>query len=187
MGTRVNRMKRTLAAVFVLMALAVSPYAVFGKDIDYSGSVPVIQKANALVKAGKTNEAIDVYFRALEQDPQNAYLYHSMRALLYRHLKEYEHAEKDYNRAIELRPKNALDYQSRANLYKMWGKYQSAINDINKAIELFPGNKSYLYNNRADIYKRFGKYEHAIEDYKTAARLGDEEAQEVLTKEGIQW
>jgi tetratricopeptide (TPR) repeat protein len=69
----------------------------------------------------------------------------------------------------------------------MWGKYQSAINDINKAIELFPGNKSYLYNNRADIYKRFGKYEHAIEDYKTAARLGDEEAQEVLTKEGIQW
>jgi len=180
-------MKKTPAAVFVLMALVLSPYAVSGKDLDYTDSQSVIQKANALLKTGKTKEAVDVYSRAIEQDPKNTYLYHSMRALLYRDLKEYELSEKDYNRAMELRPKNALDYQSRANLYKMWGKYQPALSDMNRAIELFPGDKSYLYYNRADIHKEFGKEEQAIEDYKTAARMGNEEAQEELKKENIQW
>ena len=58
----------------------------------------------------------------------------------------------DYNKAIELNPKDATAYVNRGIAYNALGNYQQAINDYNKAIELNPKDAEAYYN-RGNAYK----------------------------------
>jgi tetratricopeptide (TPR) repeat protein len=91
---------------------------------------------------------------------------------------------KDYDRAIELNPKDAMAYFSRGTAYGELGNYREAIKDFDKTIEINPKYADAFYN-RGIAYHHLGNKEQALSDYKTAARLGLKTAQDYLRKQGI--
>ena len=62
-------------------------------------------------------------------------------------LKQYKEAIADYDKAIELNPKDAKAYYNRGNAKHQLKQYKEAIADYDKAIELNPKDAN-AYNNR---------------------------------------
>jgi tetratricopeptide (TPR) repeat protein len=83
---------------------------------------------------------------------------------------EYEKAEADYTRAIELDPKDAVAYNNRGANYNAMGEYEKAEADYTRAIELDPKD-AVAYNNRGANYNAMGEYEKAEADYTRAIEL----------------
>jgi len=92
----------------------------------------------------------------------------------------------DFNKAIELNPKDEVAYYNRGNTYRTLGNYQQAINDYNKAIELNPKDAD-AYCNRGVAYYALGNIDMAIQNLKMSAQLGLKRAQDYLRSKGIGW
>lgn len=73
----------------------------------------------------------------------------------------------EYNRAIELDPRNTNAYYNRASLYQKQGKPEAAFADFNKIIEINP-NYSQSYYGRGLIYDGQGQRDKAIAEYTKA-------------------
>ena len=76
----------------------------------------------------------------------------------------------DYNRAIELDPKDASAYYNRGNAKKAKGDLDGAIADYNRAIELDP-KLAIAYYNRGNAKDDKGDLDGAIADYNRAIEL----------------
>ncbi len=76
----------------------------------------------------------------------------------------------DYDKAIELDPKDASVYYNRGVANSKQGKYEEAIADYDKAIELDPKDAS-VYYNRGYAKDELKKYEEVIADYDKAIEL----------------
>ena len=81
-----------------------------------------------------------------------------------------QQAIKDYDKLIELDPKNAVVYFSRGTAYGRLGNDQQAIKDFDKSIELDPKN-AVVYSDRGYTYFRLGNDQQAIKDYDKAIEL----------------
>ncbi len=87
------------------------------------------------------------------------------------HLKgDFDSALNDYNKAIELNPKDAATYFNRGRAYSNKKSYDLAVLDFDKTIELNPQDSS-AYFNRAEIHERKGKTEQAAADYQKAVEF----------------
>jgi len=82
----------------------------------------------------------------------------------------YDKAMSDYNKAIEIDPKNSRAYNFRGTGYHYKGLYDKAIADYTKAIELDPKNAT-GYAIRGDLYHAKGLYDRAISDFTKAIEL----------------
>ena len=76
------------------------------------------------------------------------------------------------NKAIELNPDDAIDYNNRGTAFYKLGRYQRAIEDFNRAINLDP-NDTYAYNNRGNAYYDLGKRNRACDDWRKVCELGN--------------
>lgn len=83
---------------------------------------------------------------------------------------DWETAVREYTKAIELDPGNAMAYHLRGIAYGALKLYEKAIKDYNKAIELNPDHSSF-YNNRGVFYEDLRQYEDALKDYSKAIEL----------------
>lgn len=79
-------------------------------------------------------------------------------------------AMSDFNKAIELNPKNVYAYINRGVVYYGLGKYTDAISDYNKAIELNP-KCAEAYLNRSLANAKLGKKEDSKRDLRKAQQL----------------
>jgi tetratricopeptide (TPR) repeat protein len=77
-------------------------------------------------------------------------------------------------------------YNNRGAAYYALGSYMKAIEDYNRAIEIRPDFAG-AYNNRGVSYAKIGNNKLAVNDLKTAAKLGDERARNILKNNGINW
>ncbi|MBF0473129.1 MAG: tetratricopeptide repeat protein [Nitrospirae bacterium] len=160
---------------------------------DYNKAIELNpQFANAYVHRGNSyadlhnyQQSISDYNKAIELNPQDVFAYYN-RGDSYYFLGNYQQAISDYTKAIELDPQFAIAYDSRGLSYYFLGNYQQAISDYTKAIELNP-QFTPAYYNRGLSYSKLGNYQQATNDYKIAARLGDKEAQDFLSKNGFSW
>ena len=92
----------------------------------------------------------------------------------------------DYTKVIELMPNDAETYANRGNVYCHMGNYHQAIEDYSKIIDFNP-QLAYPYSNRGIAYGRLGNQGQALEDVKTAARLGNQVARNILRNRGVNW
>jgi len=83
---------------------------------------------------------------------------------------DYDGAIENFNKVIELDPKNAKAYAGRGNAKGIFGDNKGAIQDYNKAIELNP-NYADAYNNRGIVKYKLGDYRGAIQDFNKAIGL----------------
>ena len=98
----------------------------------------------------------------------------------------YKKAMKDFDRAIELNPKDARAYYNRGLAYGMLGNDDQAIKDYGMAIDLNPKYAD-AYCNRGTAYHNLGNYNQATNDLRIAARLGNQGAQDFLRQKGVEW
>lgn len=95
---------------------------------------------------------------------------------------DYDLAVVNYNKSIELNPKDATSYLSRGFAYYNTKFYELAIADYTKAIEL-DGKESMTYFKRGDSYEKLGNAEKAMADYRKALEL---DAENETAKEYLQ-
>jgi len=89
---------------------------------------------------------------------------------------DYQGAIKDFNKAIELNPKDAEAYYNRGVTNVKLGDYREAIEDFNKAIELNPKDAEAYYN-RGVAKAKLDDYREAIEDFNKAIELNPKDAE----------
>ena len=102
-----------------------------------------LNRASELYKAGKLEEAVTEYNKALEANPENAAAYLGI-AAAYRDLGKTSQAIKHLEKAASLDPKNWLPYFSQAMIYVGLKDYKSADKMFEEARRRAPGNKKVL-------------------------------------------
>jgi tetratricopeptide (TPR) repeat protein len=80
----------------------------------------------------------------------------------------------NFDRAIQLGPKQWEAYQERARLNIRRGEYQKAIDDCETAIKLEPHDET--LGIRGDAYRKLGEYDKAVADYEASQRFDREVA-----------
>ena len=154
-------------------------------EINPRNAVAFYNRGLAYGKLGENRRAISDYDRATEINPKYADAYYD-RGTTYFLLGNYGQALSDYDRAIQINPRHAEAYSNRGLANANLGNYWKAISDYDRAIEINADNGA-LYYNRGVAHAKLGHNSLATEDMKTAARLGSEEAKNLLRDQGINW
>lgn len=126
-------------------------------------------KAQALVKSGETQVALDEFNRAVALDPYNAQALYG-RALLYQGNNEHDFAIADFGAASGLNPQKAEPLLGRAVSYLAIGKVKEAAADLDEAAEADPHNAQ-VWTTRGQAYERLGDKAKAAASYNKAVSL----------------
>jgi tetratricopeptide (TPR) repeat protein len=87
------------------------------------------------------------------------------------HLRRYDEAIADFDKAIAAPHPFAFMYANRATAYYMLGRYQEALRDYDRAIALNP-DKPNFYNGRALTYRALGNSAAAQDDFTKSCTMG---------------
>lgn len=99
-------------------------------------------KGNELLGQAKYKEAIAYYTKAIELDSENA-VYFANRAAAHTHLKDYNNAVIDCERAIVINPAYSKSYSRMGTALFYQENYPRAVDAFTKACELDPDNATY--------------------------------------------
>jgi len=119
--------------------------------------------------AGKNDDAIAAYQRAIQLDPKDAYPHNGL-GNVYDDLGRYDEAIAAYQRAIQLDPKIAAPHNGLGNVYYRLGNYDDAIAAYQRAIQLDP-KYAYPHNGLGNVYYLMGRYDEAMVAYQRAIQL----------------
>jgi tetratricopeptide (TPR) repeat protein len=128
--------------------------------------------------AGRLDEAIQDYDRAIDLKPDDASAYNN-RGIAYSDKGEIERAIRDYGAAIERDPNFADAHNNRGVAFSTLQRLTRAIQDFARAIHLDPSAAA-AYANRADAFRQMGETTRALQDYDQAIRLQPDDASAYL-------
>lgn len=125
----------------------------------------LLDQANHSLAASEYDRAIDAYDRILNRKinaSQASYVV-MRRGNCYLWKNELDKAERDFNEAIELNPKNGIAHVDRARFLRVSGRRPEAIQECNAALRINPNEYS-AYGLRADIFRDDGNITAALAD-----------------------
>ncbi|MFK3648166.1 tetratricopeptide repeat protein [Lysobacter enzymogenes] len=131
------------------------------------------ERARALVGAGQTQAALELYDRILAEHPNFAQGY-ADRGTTHAMLSAFEPALRDFDRAMSLGLRDAWLLTSYASVLLGLRRYDESLRYFDQAIELEPGHP-FAYNNRASLYLERGDAAAAIADLQRCLALGPDE------------
>lgn len=115
-------------------------------------------------------DSATLWSQGIKLFPGTASVAYNNRGDAYSSSGNYRQAIMDYNKAIEINPKDADAYYNIGNAYNALGEYPSAISNYTAAIKLNPQHAQ-AYNNRGSIYSNTGNYQEAVRDFMTAVKI----------------
>jgi Tfp pilus assembly protein PilF len=126
-------------------------------------------RAQALVRSGKTEEALAEFNHAIEIDPHNADALYN-RGLLYQGEKQHPLAIDDFSAANGLTPQRAEPLLGRAISYLALDKAREAAADLDEAAQADPQNAQ-VWTTRGLAYERLGDKNKSAGSYARAVNL----------------
>ena len=143
---------------------------VYGKSSSTDGALfsAYDEVALSLYSSGQYKEARDLYTKSIEINP-SAPAYFS-RGNCHLALNEYELAEKDFKRAIEIWPDASLGYKGMGLLCQNTGRHSEAAGYYGTALERFGDDPSVHYWQGLS-YIKLGKYKEAINAIRKSLEL----------------
>lgn len=104
-----------------------------------------LQKADAALAAGRTEDAIAAYERALASAPDSAAVHHNL-GLAYRRKGDLGRALLEFRKAVELQPDLAASHGALSVLLASGGRLDEAVAQAREAASLAPEDAQYAYN-----------------------------------------
>jgi len=146
-----------------------------------------IRKGNEFLKQKKLEEAIHELKKAIELDYNNGEAF-VLLGFCYLGQKKFELARDNFNRASELIADDGYIYFFRGVANHSLGNFQNAIDDYRRAKELNNriADKTFYFN-LADAYASLKRYSEAKDNLINSARLGHQEAKNILKSMNIEW
>ena len=126
-------------------------------------------RGQALVRSGKTEEALAEFNSAIEIDPHNADALYN-RGLLRQGEKQHQYAIDDFSAANGLTPQRAEPLLGRAISYLALDKIKEAAADLDEAAQADPQNAQ-IWTTRGIAYERLGDKGKAAGSYARAINL----------------
>jgi TonB family protein len=144
------------------------------KELKITGAdnelVEAVRQKSVAIKINLTSSSKPTVSTTVPSPPIPDFAFYQNRANAHFVKGAYDLALADYNKVIELNPKDAATYFSRAMAYYNKKSYDLAIVDYDKAIELSPKD-SFSYFKRAELYEQKGNLQKAISDYQKTVEL----------------
>lgn len=123
-------------------------------------------------RRGNYQKGLEILNEGIRRYPNNALLY-SNRGVAKSLLRDYQGAQSDYTRSIQLQL-SSLAYSNRARVYAAL-KQQQALEDFTQAIKINQGwggsNIGAAFYSRGDLQAQLGDTKSAISDFKQAAKF----------------
>lgn len=142
------------------------------RPLEHEELKQLIEDADRLYQQGQLDDALDKYSEAIEHDPESAWAYNRIGAILAQ-TGNTEHAEEALNRALALDPKLAQAHSNLGNLHYARGDYEAALAKYQEAVALDPANAVFHENTHA-AYKKLRRFSEAVAALKQAHRIGRE-------------
>ncbi|KJS30353.1 MAG: hypothetical protein VR64_16795 [Desulfatitalea sp. BRH_c12] len=144
----------------------------FGRSIALSPTSPYATQAadyqaNAYMKLGRTDKAVESYKKAIQLNPQNDASMVKLGHLFFSE-KRYKEAQAIYKRAVELNPDSTNRY-SLGQAYLATEDFNRAETEFNAVQRLIP-NEPNGYFGLGQAYAKQGRYDQAIENFNQAIR-----------------
>ena len=163
-------MPRSSLLKFCALALVLS-FVALGTVHAADPATETLDKAAALLKAGKSAEAITEVNKALSLNPRSAYAF-DLLGIAYKNSNKPEAAFSAFNKGIELAMDQADQiltadlYFGRGETLRLMGRaaYDLAIVDLSKAAQLNP-KYTHIFQVRGWTYLDLKDYDKALEDF----------------------
>lgn len=97
----------------------------------------VVKKADKLIEKNKINDAIILYQKAIQDNPDEAVFYINQ-AALFRDQKKYANAIRNYQVVKNLNPKSLWPYIGLGRIYTLQKKFEDARSILKTAVQEFP-------------------------------------------------
>lgn len=144
------------------------------------------QKAEAYMKQGRYQEALQEEMEDVRLRPQSAYAY-MRRGAVYQQLKKDDQAIADYTQALELDPSMTEGLFNRATVYLNSKQYDKALADYNAFLGTNPSGQlqiiALFYRSRA--YRGLKQYDAALQDLQEWMRLAPTSSQPYEETAGV--
>jgi len=167
-----------------LIAEAVKQTALESR-IEHGGGSPEYQKAQALSDAGKDEEAIQWYDKALAIYPNYVEAWYGKGKCLSL-LDRYEEAIQCYDNALSINPNYTFVWDSKAEALSIIGRNEEAIEWYDKLLEVYPGSP-YDWDGKGIALCALGRYKealHCFDKVLTLASEGDLNYRNALHRKG---
>lgn len=154
--------------------------------VEQSGdqSFPRVRLAQALHRAGKSDEAIATLREAIAKDPQSPEPRHAL-GLTLQSVEEFEEAEAAFRESIRLRPQYVPGHGSLGSLLQAMGRYSEAEESLRTAIRHQPAN-ALSYLTLGNILRSAGRSADAENEYKRALEINPGFAEALVALSGVQ-
>jgi TolB-like protein/DNA-binding winged helix-turn-helix (wHTH) protein/Tfp pilus assembly protein PilF len=108
--------------------------------------------------------------QALQLDPESAGAHRELAWIHWRYEWKFPEADREFRRAINLDPNDALSRETYALFLKSMGRYQEALSQSNRAIELSP-IASFSRANAGSLLAMMGHYDPAMVEFEKATQI----------------
>jgi serine/threonine protein kinase/Flp pilus assembly protein TadD len=168
-----------------LIGAAETPNVSVTVEVALAEAEGCLAEGQILLDQGDLEGAIQAFSCVLEADPTNIEAL-SLRASTYSYF-DGAAALADLNRALQLRPDDALLLSRRAGLLASTGDFVGALSDYNAAIVTGQADP-YTYAGRGRVYEGLGDYEAALADYTSAIQQSNPvPAEFYLNRANLNW
>jgi len=143
--------------------------------LDPSGAETHVYYGSILTSAGRPQEAIPMFQKAIRLNPSGPAWYYTSFGQALRMTGRFEEAVSAYEKAIPLAPNSIWAHFGLALTYLYAGKAAEAIPFCQKAIELSSSGPFYFYNVFGTVLRITGRFEEAVSTYKKALQLAPDD------------
>lgn len=172
----------SLLLLLVPLFIFCSPEATLAAEENQNNLAELLYSAEDYESIGDLENALLYYDKAVAVSGDDTYALQK-RAQLYWRSGKIDEAEKDYTRALKIKPEANI-YVNRGSLYFAQQDNQRALKDYTAALKLDRLNET-AYFNRGAVYRALKEYAKAIGDFNELIRINPSNSRYYVVRAGF--